>query len=418
MLDKILSRENMLNALKRVESNKGSSGIDGMTVEELRPYVIENWVAIKAKLLDNTYEPNPVKKVEIPKPNGGKRMLGIPTVMDRLIQQSIAQVLNELYDKGFSENSFGFRPNRSAHQAVNRAKEHLNSGHRTVIEFDLEKFFDKVNHDRLMTTLARRITDKRLLKLIRKYLETGIMEGGVVSPRTEGTPQGSPLSPILSNIVLDELDKELENRGHRFVRYADDLSIYVCSRKAAERVKDGITRFIEGKLKLKVNQTKSKISRPSESNLLGFSFYSDKNGYQIRISDKSYQKLKEKVRKLTSRSWSISMEDRLNQLNLVLTGWVNYFRLAKGLSRLKDLDKWIRFRLRMCVWKTWKKVRTRISNLIRLGLEKRLACLYGNTRLSFCSVAHSPILQRTLTNNYFTDLGHISLENMYLKWQV
>lgn len=418
MLDKVLSRENMLQALHRVTSNKGTCGVDGMTVDKLRPYIIEHWAIIKAELLDGTYKPSPVKKVEIPKQNGGKRMLGIPTVMDRLIQQAISQVLTELYDQGFSDNSYGFRPRRSTHQAVHRAKEYLNAGYRKVIEFDMEKFFDKVNHDRLMTTLARRISDKRLLKLIRKYLETGIMEDGKVSSRTEGTPQGSPLSPILSNIVLDELDKELERRGHKFVRYADDLSIYVRSTKSAERVKESITRFIEVKLKLKVNQTKSKISRPKDSNLLGFSFYSDKNGYQIRISDKSYRKLKEKVKQITSRSWSISMGERLKRLNQSTAGWVNYFRIAKCRSRLKDLDSWIRFRLRMCVWKTWKKVRTRITNLVKLGLDKLQAYMFGNTRKKICRTAHSPILQRTLTNNYFKDLGYINLEDVYLKWQI
>jgi group II intron reverse transcriptase/maturase len=287
-----------------------------------------------------------------------------------------------------------------------------------VIEFDLEKFFDKVNHDRLMTTLARRIADKRLLKLIRKYLETGIMSDGIVSSRTEGTPQGSPLSPILSNIVLDELDKELERRGHKFVRYADDLSIYVRSAKSAERVKESITRFIEGKLKLKVNQTKSKISRPQDSNLLGFSFYSDKDGYQIRISDKSFQKIKDKVKKLTSRSWSISIEERLKLLNQTTAGWVNYFSIAKCQKRLKDLDSWIRFRIRMCVWKTWKKTRTRISNLMKLGLDEIRAYMFGNTRKGICRTAHSPILHRTLTNNYIRDLGYVTLESVYLNRHV
>jgi RNA-directed DNA polymerase len=418
MLDKILSRENMLKALKRVTSNKGTSGVDGMKVDELRAFLIDRWAFIKAELLDGIYKPSPVRKVEIPKPNGGKRMLGIPTVLDRLIQQAISQVLNTEYDKGFSDSSYGFRPHRSAHQAVTRAKEYLDSGYRKVIEFDLEKFFDKVNHDRLMTTLARRIADKRLLKLIRKYLETGIMSNGIISTRTEGTPQGSPLSPTLSNIVLDELDKELERRGHKFVRYADDLSIYVRSAKSAERVKESITKFIEGKLKLKVNQTKSKISRPQDCNLLGFSFYSDKDGYQIRISDKSFQKIKEKVKKLTSRSWSISIEERLKLLNQTTTGWVNYFIIAKCRKRLKDLDSWIRFRIRMCVWKTWKKTRTRITNLVKLGLDEIRAYMFGNTRKGICRAAHSPILHRTLTNNYIKDLGYVTLESVYLNRHV
>lgn len=345
-------------------------------------------------------------------------MLGIPTVLDRLIQQAIAQKLEELYDKGFSDNSFGFRPKRSAHQAVARAQEYLRAGYTKVIEFDLEKFFDKVNHDRLMTTLSRTVEDKTLLRLIRRYLETGIMENGKVTTRDEGTPQGSPLSPILSNIVLDEMDKELERRGHRFVRYADDLSIYVRSAKSSVRVKESITEFIEGRLKLKVNQTKSKISRPMDSSLLGFSFYKDKKGWQIRISQKSYHRIKEKVKQLTSRSWSISMEDRLSRLNRATKGWVNYFRIAKGQSRLKDLDSWIRFRLRMCVWKTWKKLRTRISNLAKLGMKPDLAYIYGNTRKGCCRIAHSKTLHLTLTNKYFADLGYTTLESVYLKWQL
>ena len=388
-----------------------------MKVEDLRSYVNANWSNIKTELLEGKYKPKAVKQVEIPKPNGDKRKLGIPTVLDRLIQQAISQKLSEMYDIGFSDSSFGFRPGRSAHQAVTRAQELLNAGYRKVIEIDLEKFFDKVNHDRLMTTLARRIQDKRLLKLIRKYLTSGIMVDGVLSVRTEGTPQGSPLSPILSNIVLDELDKELESRGHKFVRYADDISIYTRSDKSAVRIKESITKFIESKLKLKVNQSKSKLSRPKDSNLLGFSFYSDKNGYQIRISDKSYRRFKEKVKQLTSRKWSISIEERLRKLNQSTGGWVNYFRIARCQSRLKDLDSWIRFRLRMCKWKTWKKVRTRISELVKLGLSEFQSYMFANTRKGICRTAHSPILHRTLTDKYFTKLGYIKLEDVYLKWQ-
>lgn len=407
----------MTKALNRVESNKGASGVDGMKVEELLPYLKTHWSNIKAELLNGIYNPKAVKQVEIPKPNGDKRKLGIPTVLDRLIQQAISQKLNEIYDSGFSASSYGFRPGRSTHQAVTRAQELLNAGYNKVIEIDLEKFFDKVNHDRLMTTLARRIPDKRLLKLIRKYLTGGIMVDGVINARAEGTPQGSPLSPILSNIVLDELDKELESRGHKFVRYADDISIYTRSNKSAIRIMESITKFIESKLKLKVNQSKSKIVNPKDSNLLGFSFYSDKKGYQIRISKKSYQRFKEKVKQLTSRKWSISLEERLKKLNQTTRGWVNYFKIAKCQSRLKDLDSWLRFRLRMCKWKTWKKVRTRISELVKLGLSELQSYMFANTRKGICRTAHSPILQRTLTDNYFTNLGYIKLIDVYLKWQ-
>ena len=418
MLEEILSKENMTIALKRVESNKGASGVDGLAVDELRPFLNAQWLFIRAEIIDGSYKPSPVKKVEIPKPNGGKRMLGVPTVLDRLIQQAISQKLNEMYDKGFSESSFGFRPNRSAHQAVKRAQEYLNAGFTEVVEFDLEKFFDKVNHDRLMKTLSRRIMDKGVLKLIRKYLESGIMEKGIVSQRIEGTPQGSPLSPILSNIVLDELDKELEARGHKFVRYADDISVYVSSRKAAERVKEKISKFIEEKLKLKVNQEKSKISRPSKSSLLGFSFYKNKDRWEIRIGDKSYLRFKDRARELTSRNRSISQEERIERLNKSIRGWINYFRIAKSQTRLRELDSWLRTRLRMCIWKTWKKVKTRMTNLVKLGLDELRAYMYANTRKQICRTAHSPILTRTLTNKYFTDLGCLSLEKAYLKWQV
>src|SRR3989339_190014 len=417
MLEEILSRENMVKALRRVKSNKGASGVDGMPVDELQPYLNTHWAFIKAEILEGTYKPSPVEKVEIPKESGGKRMLGIPTVLDRLIQQAISQKLSEVYDRGFSESSYGFRPNKSAHQAVSQAQKYLNAGHSYIVELDLEKFFDNVNHDRLMAILRRRINDKRLLRLILKYLRAGIMDGGTVETRTEGTPQGSPLSPLLSNIVLDELDKELEKRGHKFVRYADDLSIYVKSMKSAERVMESITNFIEQKQKLKVNREKSKISRPIESNLLGFSYYKDKNGYQIKIGEKSYKRFKTTVKALTSRRMPISIEARLDRLNKYTRGWVNYFRIAKCRSRLKDLDCWIRFRLRMCLWKSWKKIKTRIANLVKLGMDKFHAYLNGNTRKMYCRVAHSGILTHTLTNKYFADLGYASLVGIYLKCQ-
>lgn len=418
MLDKVLVRDNLLKALKRVESNKGASGVDGMPVGELRPFLNTHWVFIKSELLDGTYKPSAVKKVEIPKPNGGKRMLGIPTVLDRFIQQGISQYLIYLYDKGFSDRSYGFRPGRSAHQAVKQAQKYLNQGYTYVIEIDLEKFFDMVNHDRLMSILSREIHDKTLLKLIAKYLRAGIMTDGKIEARSKGTPQGSPLSPVLSNIILDELDKQLEKRGHKFVRYADDLSIYVRSMKSAMRVQESIFKFIEGKLKLKVNRRKSKISRPVKSAILGFSFYKDAKGWQIRIGEKSYLHFKSKVRRLTSRRWSISIAGRLERLNAFSKGWINYFRIAKCRSRLRDLDGWVRFRLRMCIWKCWKKIRTRVVNLIKLGMDKFHAYLNGNTRKKYCRIAHSGILHTTMTIEYFTNLGHVKLEDMYLKCHV
>lgn len=407
----------MTKAFKRVKSNKGTSGVDGMTVDELQHYLNTNWAFIKAEILEGIYEPSPVRKVEIPKPDGSKRTLGIPTVLDRLLQQAISQRLMEIYDGGFSERSYGFRPRRSAHQAVRQAREYLNGGNRIVIELDLEKFFDKVNHDRLMQKVSERIKDKRVLKIIRKYLTTGIMEGGIIKGRTEGTPQGSPLSPILSNIVLDELDKELEKRGHKFVRYADDCSIYVRSKKSAERVKESITRYIEGKVKLKVNREKSRISTARESNLLGFSFYYAEGSYQIRISDKSYRRFKTTIKKLTSRKWSISIEERISMLNRYNRGWINYYRLAKCRSRLTKLDSWIRFRLRMCIWKSWKTIKNRIAQLVKLGTDEFHAYLNGNTRKKYCRIAHSGILSQTLTNKFFTGLGYTDLEGIFLKGQ-
>jgi group II intron reverse transcriptase/maturase len=404
--------------LKQVESRKGSGGVDGMQSDELRPYLVTSWVFLKADILDGSYKPAAVKKVEIPKPNGGTRILGVPTVLDRFIQQAISQYLVHIYDDSFSDRSYGFRPGRSAHQAVGQAQKYLNAGYDKVIEIDLEKFFDIVNHDRLMSILSRRITDKRLLNIISKYLRTGIMSDGKIETRRQGTPQGSPLSPVLSNIVLDELDKELEKRGHKFVRYADDLSIYVRSSKAAERVSRSIHNFIEKKMKLKVNKEKSRISTPLESNLLGFSFYHDAKGWQIRIGPKSYLRLKSKLKRLTSRSWSISMADRLRKLREFARGWVGYFRIARCRSRLCKIDSWVRFRLRMCLWKSWKKVKTRISNLIKLGMKKHFAYIYSYTRKSYCRTAHSYILTKTLTNEYFTKQGYADLEGIYLKMNV
>ncbi|KMY46487.1 DNA polymerase, partial [Bacillus sp. FJAT-27916] len=327
LLNQILSRENMLLALKRVEKNKGSHGVDKMPVQNLRQHLVENWSSIREAILEGTYEPMPVRRVEIPKPDGGFRLLGIPTVTDRLIQQAIAQVVSKIYDPMFSEHSYGFRPNRSAHDAVRKAKGYIQEGYRWVVDMDLEKFFDKVNHDRLMSTLAKRIDEKPLLKLIRRYLQAGVMINGVVTSMEKGTPQGGPLSPLLSNIVLDELDKELESREHRFVRYADDCNIYVKSKRAGERTLASIQRLIEGKLRLKVNEKKSAVGRPWKRKFLGFTFASTKEP-KIRIAKASIQRMKEKVRKITSRKMPYPMEYRIQKLNQYLTGWCGYFALA------------------------------------------------------------------------------------------
>lgn len=412
LLNQILSRENMLQALKRVEQNKGSHGVDMMPVQNLRQHIVENWLSIKEAILKGTYEPMPVRRVEIPKPDGGVRLLGIPTVTDRLIQQAIAQVLSKVYDPTFSENSYGFRPNRSAHDAVKKAKEYIRDGHRWVVDMDLEKFFDKVNHDRLMGTLAKRIQDKPLLKLIRKYLQSGVMINGVVSSTLEGTPQGGPLSPLLSNIVLDELDKELERRGHKFVRYADDCNIYVKSKRAGLRTMASIQRFIEGKLRLKVNEKKSAVDRPWKRKFLGFSFTYHKEP-KVRIAKESLKRMKNKVREITSRKMPYPMEYRIQKLNQYLVGWCGYFALADTKSIFLELDKWIRRRLRMCLWKNWKKPKTKTRNLIQLGVPQWQAYEWGNTRKSYWRISNSPILHRTLGNSYWRNQGLKSLEARY-----
>jgi group II intron reverse transcriptase/maturase len=412
LLNQILSRENMLLALKRVEQNKGSHGVDMMPVQNLRQHIVENWLSIKEEILNGTYEPMPVRRVEIPKPGGGIRLLGIPTVTDRLIQQAIAQVLSKVYDPTFSENSYGFRPNRSAHDAVRKAKDYIKEGNDWVVDMDLEKFFDKVNHDRLMCTLAKRIHDKPLLKLIRKYLQSGVMINGVVVGTTKGTPQGGPLSPLLSNIVLDELDKELERRGHKFVRYADDCNIYVKSKRAALRTMANVKRFIEGKLRLKVNEKKSAVDRPWKRKFLGFSFTSH-NEPKVRIAEQSIKRMKKKVREITSRKMPYTMEYRIQKLNQYLIGWCGYFALADTKSIFRVLDGWIRRRLRMCQWKNWKKPKTRIRNLIRLGVPKWKAYEWGNTRKGYWRISNSPILHKTLGISYWKSQGLKSLEERY-----
>ena len=412
LLNQILSRENMLLALKRVEKNKGSHGVDKMPVQNLRPHLIENWSSIREAILIGTYEPMPVRRVEIPKPDGGVRLLGIPTVTDRLIQQAIAQVLSKIYDPLFSEHSYGFRPNRSAHDAVRKAKGYIQEGYRWVVDMDLEKFFDKVNHDRLMSTLAKKIVEKPLLKLIRRYLQAGVMINGVVSSMEKGTPQGGPLSPLLSNIVLDELDKELESRGHRFVRYADDCNIYVKSIRAGKRTLTSIQRFIEGKLRLKVNERKSAVGRPWERKFLGFSFTRTKEP-KVRIAKASLQRMKEKIREITSRKVPYSLEDRIQKLNQYLTGWCGYFALADTKTIFKLLDQWIRRRLRMCLWKNWKNPKARTRNLMKLGVPKGKAYEWGNSRKGYWRISNSPILHKALGNTYWYSQGLKSLQSRY-----
>ena len=414
-LERILSRENLLLAMKRVISNKGSHGVDGMTVYELKQFLQMNWIRIREDIFNNEYKPMPVRRVEIPKPSGGTRLLGIPTVLDRFIQQAIAQELNLIYDENFSENSFGFRPRRAAKDAIKKAESYINEGYRWVVDIDLEKFFDKVNHDILMYKLSKDIKDKRVLKLIRKYLQSGIMINGIVVSNEEGTPQGGPLSPLLSNIMLDELDKELEKRGHRFCRYADDCNIYVKSKRAGERVMENITSFIEGKLKLKVNINKSAVERPWKRKFLGFTLGIMFGKAYSSISKQSLKKHKDKLREILSRSNPMTLKQRIIKLNQVNIGWINYYGIAKCKGIAVQLDIWIMLRLRMYIWKQWKKVKTRYKNLKKLGLNHYQAIKFANTRKGYWRVANSAILKTTLTNQFFNDLGLKSLTRQYIK---
>jgi RNA-directed DNA polymerase len=412
MLEQLLSRENLLEALKRVEANKGSHGVDGMSVKSLREHIKQNWLTIRQAIEEGTFQPNPVRRVEIPKPNGGGvRMLGIPTVLDRMLQQAIAQVLTPLFDPQFSEHSYGFRPRRRGHDAVRKAREFMKEGYRFVVDLDLEKFFDRVNHDRLMMKISEKVKDKKVLLLIRKYLQS-VMENGLVKPTNEGTPQGGPLSPLLSNVVLDELDKELEKRGHRFVRYADDCNIYVKTKRAGERVKASVTHFIETRLKLKVNQAKSAVDRPWKRKFLGFSFSANKEP-KVRIAKQSLQKADAKIREITSRRKSMKMEERIKELNQYLIGWCGYFSLADTPSIFQNMDSWIRRRLRMCLWKQWKNPRTKVKRLISLGMPKDKAYEWGNTRKGYWRIAGSPILSRALNNHYWETNGLKSLTDRY-----
>ncbi|MEK5388838.1 group II intron reverse transcriptase/maturase [Margalitia sp. FSL K6-0131] len=412
MMERILSRDNLLSALKRVEKNKGSHGVDEMPVKSLRAHILQNWQEIRNSIKDGTYEPMPVRRVEIPKPNGGVRLLGIPTVTDRFVQQAIAQILTPIYDPTFSEHSYGFRPRRRAHDAVREARQYIEEGYRWVIDMDLEKFFDKVNHDMLMGLLAKRVKDKTILKLIRKYLESGIMINGVETISEEGVPQGGPLSPLLSNIMLDELDKELEERGHKFVRYADDCNIYVKTKKAGLRVKSSITTFIEKKLKLKVNEEKSAVDRPWKRKFLGFSFTSNRNP-KIRIAKESIKRAKSRIKELTSRSKPIPLELRIEKLNEYLVGWCGYFALADTPTPFKQLDEHIRRRLRMCLWKQWKLPKTKIKRLISLGVPREKAHEWGNSRKKYWRISNSPILHTTLNLKFWRNQKLKSLLDRY-----
>ena len=413
MLEEILDIRNVQRAFRQVTANKGAGGIDGMQTDELRDYLNANWQALRSDILAGHYRPNAVRKVAIPKISGGTRMLGIPTVIDRLIQQSISQWLSPKYEGDFSCGSYGFRPNRNARQAVLKAQKYLNTGYTWIVELDLDKFFDRVNHDKLMYLLSLKIKDKRTLKLIGLYLNAGIMENGLVSPRKEGMPQGGPLSPLLSNVILHELDAKLEARGHRFVRYADDCSIYLRSRKSAHRVMAGISVYLEDGLKLKVNRMKSKVSRPSQSNLLGFSFYGSKAGWKMRISSKSLRAIKEKIREQTKRNQPVPLYQRISKLKEIIHGWVNYFSIANAKGYMEKLDELMRTRLRIVLWKQWKGITGRARNLMKVGVVKSRAYQLANTRKGYCRTANSPTLLTTLDKKFFLRLGLDGFGNYY-----
>ena len=408
LMEEVCERENLKEALRRVKANKGSAGVDGMTVGGIADYLKQHWPAIREQLLNGTYEPRPVRRVETPKPDGGVRKLGIPTVLDRFIQQAVMQVLQRQWDPTFSESTYGFRPGRSAQQAVAQAQQYIAEGHGWCVDLDLEKFFDRVNHDRLMGQIAKRIGDKRLLKLIRAFRNAGAMENGLVSPSVEGTPQGGPLSPLLSNLVLDELDRELERRGHRFVRYADDCNLYVRSERAGQRVMASVTRFITQKLKLKVNETKSAVARPQERKFLGFSFSA---GPEVRrvIAPKALDRFKRRVRDITRRAKGVSIKTTIEELAPYMRGWRGYFGFCETPEVMLSLTRWVRLRLRAAMWRQWKTPRRRREALIELGVRSRLASNTAGSGLGPWYLAKAKALSVGLSNAYFKSLGLPSL---------
>jgi len=404
LMEAVCEVENVRQALRRVMSNRGSPGVDGMTVKQLSGYLAKHWPAIRAQLLAGTYRPQPVKRVEIPKPGGGVRKLGIPTVLDRFIQQAILQVLQPRWDPTFSEHSFGFRPGHCAHQAVAQAQQHVAEGYSWVVDMDLEKFFDRVNHDKLMARVAARVADKRVLKVIRAFLNAGVMEDGLVSPTEEGTPQGGPLSPLLSNLVLDELDRELEKRGHRFVRYADDCNIFVRSERAAERVMASVSRFVEHRLKLRVNRDKSAVGRPWERKFLGFTLTRAVKPKR-QIAPQSVARFKDRVRQLTRRSKGTSVTQVIRDLAGYLKGWLSYFGFCETRSVLEKLDSWLRRRLRSLVWKQWRRGRRRYAALRKLGAPAQLAGPAAGMQCGPWRASRTMAMNIALPAAYFTSLG-------------
>lgn len=408
LMEEVLRRENLLAAHERVLKNGGAPGVDGMTVEELMPYCRENWTRIRTELLDGTYVPQPIRKVEIPKPGGkGTRTLGIPTVLDRMIQQALLQILQPIFEPTFSDASFGFRPGRSTQDAIVRAREHIAAGHRWLVDLDLEKFFDRVQHDVLMARVARRVKDKRVLLLIRRFLQAGMMEGGLVSPRTEGAPQGGPLSPILSNVLLDEFDKELERRGHRFVRYADDSNVYVRTKAAGERVMASLERFLEKRLRLQINREKSKVARPWERKFLGYSFTSNLKP-KLKIAPQSIHRLREKLRPLWRRGRGQKLTSTIAELNAIIRGWVAHYRLVDVKGVLHELDEWTRRKLRCLLWRQWKKPRTRLKKLRQCGVDEARAHAGSMNNRGPWWNAGSSHMNQAVPNAALSQLGLVS----------
>jgi RNA-directed DNA polymerase len=412
LMAQALAPENLQSAWKRVKANRGAPGVDDMTIDEFPAFMRENWRTIRQALLDGTHTPSPVRRVEIPKPKGtGVRLLGIPTVLDRFIQQAIAQILTPMFDAAFSESSFGFRPGRSAHGALRQVQRHIGAGYRVAVDLDLEKFFDRVHHDVLLTRVARKVRDKRLLALIGRYLRAGVLVGDNIEASEIGTPQGGPLSPLLANILLDDLDRELERRGHRFVRYADDVLILVRSVRAGVRVKASITRYLATRLKLVVNERKSRVCRTHEVKFLGFIF----RGAKLRWSDDAFDDFQHRIRRLTGRSWGVSMSYRLDKLARYLRGWMNYFGISDYYRPVPGLDQWLRRRIRMCYWKQWRRVRTKVRHLLALGTSKRQAILTALSRKAYWHLSRTLATQTGMTNKWLADQGLISVRDLWMK---
>ena len=411
LLERILATENMELAWKRVKANKGAPGVDGITTDQFPDLFRPLWGDIRASLATGSYLPKPVLRVEIPKPTGGSRPLGIPTVLDRLVQQSIAQVLTPIFDPEFSASSFGFRPNRSAHQAVRQLREYLRQGYRIAVDIDLAKFFDTVNHDLLMTLVGRKVRDKRVLALIGKYLRAGVEVNGRLEKTRLGVPQGGPLSPLLANILLDHLDKELEKRGHKFVRYADDFVILVKSQRAGERVMESVRKYLTSQLKLTVNEDKSQVAKSDQISFLGFVF----KGTKILWSDKAYKEFRCRVKKYTGRSWFVSMEYRLNKLSTYIRGWMGYFGIAEGYCDIPEIDSWIRRRVRLCYWKQWRWCRTKIRNLLKLGVQLGTSIRAGLNRGGPWAMSRRLAAQHGMTNQWLKDQGVVSVKELWVK---